>query len=70
MPGVNRFARRKIVEDQIDIRQHLGEQNDLAGVHRFGKRFHNRFPFFCLQTRKKIVDGFLTASALRMLISQ
>lgn len=33
VPGVDWFAGRKIVEDKIDIGQHLREQDDLAGVH-------------------------------------
>ena len=33
MPRVYSFAARKIVEDEIDIRQHLCQQNNLTSVH-------------------------------------
>ena len=41
----------KTVEAQVGGDQHLGQHDDLAGVHRNGKRANNRFPLFCLQTR-------------------
>src|SRR6185503_6997022 len=34
IPGVNRFAAREIVKDQINPREHFRKQNDLSGVHR------------------------------------
>jgi hypothetical protein len=40
----------KIIETEILLRQHLGEHDDLASMHRDGKRNLNRFPFLCLQT--------------------
>lgn len=38
----------EIVELQINLREDLGHHNNLTGVHRKGKRNHNRFPFFRL----------------------
>jgi len=32
------------------------------GLHRNGKRNHNRFPFFCLRIDQKTVDHFLTST--------
>ena len=34
VPGVNRFAAREIVKDQINASQHFRQQDDLPGVHR------------------------------------
>ena len=49
-PGVDRGAVVKIVELKIAARHHLGQHDDLSGVHRNGKRKLKRFPFLCLQT--------------------
>jgi hypothetical protein len=56
----NWHTRVELIEAQIVGGQHLRQHDDLAGVHRNGKRNLNRFPFFTLQARSISVDGFLT----------
>ena len=41
----------ELIEAQVCGGHHLCQHDDLSGVHRNGKRNHNRFPIFCLQTR-------------------
>lgn len=60
MPGFNRCFVFKIVKTKIRGGEHLGQHDDLTGVHRNGKRNLNRFPIFCLQIRRILVDDFLT----------
>ena len=48
-PALNWRSGFKTVEAQVGGGQHFGEHDDLAGVHRNGKRSTNRFLIFCLQ---------------------
>jgi hypothetical protein len=64
MPAVDRDIVFKLIEAQIRSGEHFGQHDDLAGVHRNGKRHHNRFPFLFLQTCWIQVDGFLTDSQI------
>jgi hypothetical protein len=52
----------KIIERKVDFGGHLGQKDYLSCMRRNGKRNHNRFPFFCLQVCRKLVDHILTGS--------
>jgi hypothetical protein len=52
----------KIIERKVDFGGHLGQKDYLSCMRRNGKRNHNRFPFFCLQVCRKLVDHFLTST--------
>lgn len=50
IPALRRHIAFKIIEAQVGGGEHLGQHDDLAGVHRDGKRNLNRFHIFCLHT--------------------
>jgi hypothetical protein len=59
-PALDGYVGLELVEAQVGGGHHFCQHDDLAGVHRNGKRNHNRFPFICLQTPLMSVDGLLT----------